>query len=156
MNLREPLFATLLLTLSAPAFAQDTPAPVARLDHVGIWVADQQKSIDFYSDLFGLGEIPAPFPPGGPRWMRFANGIELHIQPGRDAPVQQHRRVHMAIAVASLDPILAKLKARGQGWTDVAGKTGAIQALRTDGIHQIFLQDPDGYWIEVNDAQKKR
>lgn len=146
-----------LLVLSAPtALAQDAPAPVARIDHVGIWVVDQQKSIDFYRDLFGLPEIPAPFPAGGPRWMRFANGIELHIQPGRDAPVQQHRRVHMALAVASLDPILAKLKARGQTWSDVAGTVGAVQNLRTDGVRQVFFQDPDGYWIEVNDALNKR
>ena len=156
MKLRVPLSAALFLTLAPSAPAQDRPAPVARLDHVAILVADQQKSIDFYRDLFGLGEIPAPFPTGGPRWMRFANGIELHIQPGRTAPVEQHRRVHMAIAVAGLDPIMAQLTARGLSWSDVAGKPGAIQALRADGIRQIFFQDPDGYWIEVNDTLKKR
>jgi lactoylglutathione lyase len=155
MTLRALLFAALCLPLASPALAQDKPEAIARLDHVAIWVADQQKSIDFYREMFGLGEIPAPFPPGGPRWMRLANGVELHIQPGRDAPVAQPRRVHMAIAVASLDPILAKLKARGQGWSDVAGKPGAVQNMRTDGIRQIFLQDPDGYWIEVNNALKK-
>nr|WP_294811337.1 VOC family protein [uncultured Sphingomonas sp.] len=156
MKLRVPLSAALLLTLASPASAQDKPAPVARLDHVGIWVADQKKSLDFYHDMFGLKEIPAPFPPGGPRWMQLANGVELHIQPGRDAPVTQPRRVHMAIAVASLDPILAQLKARGQSWSDIAGNPGAIQNMRADGIRQIFIQDPDGYWIEVNDALKKR
>lgn len=155
MTLRALLFAAFLLS-SAPALAQERPPAVARLDHVAIFVADQQKSIDFYRDLFGLGEIPAPFPTGGPRWMRFANGIELHVQPGRTAPVEQHRRVHMAIAVADLDSIMAKLKTRGQGWSDVAGTPGAVQTLRTDGIRQIFFQDPDGYWIEVNDALKLR
>jgi lactoylglutathione lyase len=24
---------------------------------------------------------------------------------------------------------------------------------RVDGVHQVFLKDPDGYWIEVNDAK---
>jgi lactoylglutathione lyase len=24
---------------------------------------------------------------------------------------------------------------------------------RIDGVHQIWLQDPDGYWIEINDDQ---
>ncbi|WP_404336084.1 VOC family protein [Sphingomonas sp. MMS12-HWE2-04] len=155
MILRTSLFAVSLL-LAPPLFAQNMPAAVARLDHVAIWVVDQRKSIDFYRAMFGLHEIPAPFPAGGPRWMQLANGVELHIQPGRDAAVMQPRRVHMAIAVASLDPILAQLKARGQGWSDIAGTPGAIQTMRTDGIRQIFLQDPDGYWIEVNDALKKR
>ena len=26
--------------------------------------------------------------------------------------------------------------------------------VRSDGVRQIFIQDPDGYWIEVNDAPK--
>jgi lactoylglutathione lyase len=25
--------------------------------------------------------------------------------------------------------------------------------LRPDGVRQIYFQDPDGYWIEVNDAK---
>lgn len=25
--------------------------------------------------------------------------------------------------------------------------------LRSDGEHQIYFQDPDGYWIEVNDRK---
>ena len=30
------------------------------------------------------------------------------------------------------------------------GKKGVIQR-RANGVNQIFFQDPDGYWIEVND-----
>lgn len=154
MHLRALLTATSLLSLAPPALAQDTPQPAAQLDHVAIWVADQQKSIDFYRALFGLEEIPAPFPPGGPRWLRFAGGIELHIQPGRTGKLDQPRRVHMAIAVHGLDLILAQLKARGQGWTNIEGTPGAINTSRTDGVRQIFTQDPDGYWIEINDVPR--
>lgn len=137
----------------APAAAQDAPPPaVAALDHVAIWVADQQKSVDFYQALFGLREIASPFPPGGPRWLAFASGLELHIQPGRTDPVAAPRRVHMAIAVPSLDPVIAYLKAHGRDWYDIAGTVGAISRGRNDGVLQIFIQDPDGYWIEVNDV----
>jgi lactoylglutathione lyase len=24
---------------------------------------------------------------------------------------------------------------------------------RVDGVQQIWLQDPDGYWVEINDAK---
>jgi len=24
---------------------------------------------------------------------------------------------------------------------------------RVDGVHQIYLKDPDGYWLEINDAK---
>lgn len=156
MNLRASLLAAPFFLFATPTFAQDAHASVARLDHVAIWVADMQKSVDFYHALFGLTEFPSPFPPGGPRWMHLANGVELHIQPGRSEPVTQPRRVHMAIAIASLDPVIAWLKAHGQGWSDIAGTPGAINNARTDGVRQIFIQDPDGYWIEVNDALRKR
>jgi hypothetical protein len=33
---------------------------------------------------------------------------------------------------------------------DVAGNKNKI-TTRVDGVHQIWLQDPDGYWIEIND-----
>ena len=33
---------------------------------------------------------------------------------------------------------------------DFKGEDGKV-TNRPDGIHQIYFQDPDGYWIEVND-----
>jgi lactoylglutathione lyase len=146
--------AALLLAVSAlpgAAAAQDPPAVL--LDHVALHVADTQKSIDFYSAVFGMKEIPTPFPPGGPRWLAFANGLELHLQPGRTAPVTAHWRVHFAITVPDLDPVLSELRARNITWFDNAQRPGLISRTRTDGVQQIFFQDPDGYWIEVNDVK---
>ena len=37
---------------------------------------------------------------------------------------------------------------------DLLGTPGAI-TLRPDGIQQIYFRDPDGYWIEMNDAGKQ-
>jgi hypothetical protein len=33
---------------------------------------------------------------------------------------------------------------------DWPGEQGQI-TIRPDGIQQIYLKDPDGYWIEIND-----
>lgn len=30
------------------------------------------------------------------------------------------------------------------------GHVGRIGSAQSDGLRQIFLQDPDGYWLEVN------
>jgi len=47
----------------------------------------------------------------------------------------------------------------------VASVTGAAHDLeacsragevRPDGVKQNFVRDPDGYWIEINDALKPR
>ncbi|MES2441704.1 MAG: VOC family protein [Pseudomonadota bacterium] len=136
-----------------PAAAQEAP-PAVTLDHVALFVADPQKSIDFYAGLFGLKEIRSPFPPGGPRWMAFGNGLELHLQPGRKDPIALPRRVHFAVNVPNLDPVIAWLRAHDIVWVDSADRPGMVSRTRTDGVQQIFFQDPDGYWVEVNDVKK--
>jgi lactoylglutathione lyase len=147
---------------AAPALAQTTPAPApasrteVRLDHVALFVADTQVSIDFYKGIFGLNEIPSPFPPGGPRWMLFANGLELHLQPGRKDPITSPRRVHFAVTVPDLAPVVAFLNARHIVFVDNSDRPGQIAHTRGDGVQQIFFQDPDGYWIEVNDVGKAK
>jgi len=35
---------------------------------------------------------------------------------------------------------------------DKEGVQGAI-TNRVDGVHQIWIKDPEGYWIEVNDVK---
>ena len=142
--------------IGAAAAQEAAAGAAARLDHVAIWAADQQKSVDFYKALFGLQEIPAPFAAGGPRWFLFSNGVELHIQPGRNEIFALPKRVHMAIAVASLDPVIAYLDARKMPWGDIDGSVRTISRGRKDGVLQIFFQDPDGYWIELNNALKPR
>jgi lactoylglutathione lyase len=142
--------ALLAATSLAGAKPAKEEAPVA-FDHVAINVADQQRSVDFYRGAFGLEEIPAPFPRGGPRWMALSGGISLHIQALPEAPAPPPRAVHFALAVADLAKVTAYLDAHGTKWTDAQGRPGMVQASRTDGVRQIYLQDPDGYWIEVND-----
>ena len=45
---------------------------------------------------------------------------------------------------------IEKLKAAHISFEDVSGNKNAI-TTRVDGVHQIWLQDPDGYWLEIND-----
>jgi lactoylglutathione lyase len=142
------------LLLAAPAVAaQDRPAPAvptARIDHVALHVRDLGVSGRFYVALFGLREIPAPVKDR--RWFDLGYGIALHLLGGRSAPVADDRSVHLAITTADLAPVVAALKDRGIEFTDFAGRVGAISSARGDGVHQVFLRDPDGYWLEVNDA----
>lgn len=35
-------------------------------------------------------------------------------------------------------------------YSNLQGQTKAF-TLRVDGVKQIYLQDPDNYWIEIND-----
>jgi hypothetical protein len=49
--------------------------------------------------------------------------------------------------------VTATLKAHGLPWQDFEGTPGRVQT-RPDGVQQLFFQDADGYWVEVNDAPK--
>jgi lactoylglutathione lyase len=145
------LLAGTPLSGAEPTASRQLPA----FDHVAINVADQQRSVDFYSGAFGLKEIAAPFPSGGPRWMALAGGIALHLQSLPEKPAPPPRAVHFAISVADLAPVIAYLRGHRIVWTDAQGRPGKVQAIRTDGVRQLYVQDPDGYWIEVNDKLKR-
>ena len=48
---------------------------------------------------------------------------------------------------------MAKLNKAAVLYEDLAGKPQTVQ-VRVDGVKQIYFKDPDGYWIEVNDARE--
>jgi lactoylglutathione lyase len=132
--------------------AAPTPSPAVAVDHVALHVADLEASVAFYSGVFGLQEIPAAAK--GRRWLSLGKGVALHLLGGRSDPVADDRSVHLALTSDNLEPILQRLRDRRIAWSDFAGTPGAVSSGRSDGVRQIFLRDPDGYWVEVNDALK--
>ena len=44
-----------------------------------------------------------------------------------------------------------RLEQHGVTYVSVARQPKDI-TIRADGIRQIYFQDPDGHWIEINDA----
>jgi lactoylglutathione lyase len=136
------------------AVDQGGPSATLRFDHLALYVADLAVSVTFYSDVLGLQEIPAAAK--GTRWLSLGKGVALHLIGGRSAPVADVRSVHFALAGENLDPILQRLRKRHVPWSDSAGTLGAVEHGRSDGVRQIYLRDPDGYWVEVNDALKKK
>jgi lactoylglutathione lyase len=140
---------------AVPATAQTDPGPVAvELDHVSIKVDDQARSIKFYEDVFGLKEGKTAFPPGGPRWISLGYGASLHIQSGRNGIVPPPKSVHFSLAVPDMDAFVARLRTMGIKWEGYEGGVGKVDDRRTDHVKQTYIQDPDGYWIEVNDRLK--
>lgn len=137
----------LFLLAAAPQVANAT---AARAEHIAIQAADLDRSAAFYRDAFGLRTIPTPLK--NRRWLDLGNGMALHILDGRTAPKPSNRNEHLAIHVDDLASVTAWLDRRGLPWTDLAGKQRTMQT-RFDGVRQIYVQDPDGYWLEVSDAR---
>jgi len=112
---------------------------ITQLDHVAIHVADIATSKSFYSDILQLPELPRPdfdFPGA---WYSIGSH-ELHLIGNRDKEVNSHHRgTHFAVRVSDVEPVVERLKSHG---VDFIPKT------RPDGARQVFVQDPDGHYME--------
>ena len=136
------------ISLSVFASAQSR----AKLNHLAIFVTDLQKSMKFYSGVFQLDTIPEPFHDGKHAWYSIAPGVALHVIAGADKPKEYFLNNHMCFSVPSVPEFLEKLKPWHITYYNSKAEPGVI-TTRVDGVKQIWVNDPDGYWIEVNDAK---
>ena len=124
--------------------------PKAVLNHTAIYVVDLKKSGDFYHNIIGLDTIPEPFHDNAHIWMKTSPYSSLHIILGADKFKDYYKNQHTCYTVPNFRAFIEKLQQTNWTWEDVSGKKNAI-TTRVDGVHQIWLQDPDGYWLEIND-----
>jgi len=125
----------------------------ARLNHIAIYVVNLQTSSAFYRDIIGLDTIPEPFHDGRHTWFSIGPQSHLHVISGAATPTTHNKNTHLCFSVSSVDdfiPILNKNNIEYENW---AGQKKSVQ-LRVDGVKQIWFKDPDGYWIEINDAKE--
>ena len=141
------------LFMSGNVKAQTTPyKPKALLNHVAIYVVDLQKTAAFYDEMFGFDTIPEPFHDGKHIWYSIAPGVAMHVIQGADKPKEYFLNQHTCFSVPSVDDFVAKFKAKNRHWYNSKGLIDII-TTRIDGVKQIWVTDPDGYYIEVNDAR---
>ena len=144
-----------LLLAGCAATHESRTSAVSHVDHLAIHVADIKSSAAFYEGAFGFRELKNPFPgDGGVIWLDVGNGVAMHIFGRRTSMVADERERHFAMTVANLSRVTSFLAAHGIAWQDFDGVTGQVQT-RPDGVQQLFFRDPDGYWVEVNDALKR-
>ena len=143
-----------LLTFSILLFiGQNSYSQKATLNHTAIYVVDAQKSVVFYQQILGLDTIPEPFHDGKHAWFRTGPGLALHIIEGAPAKKEYYKNQHTCFSVGSVQNFITLLQKNNIIWEDRDGTKMAV-TTRLDGVKQIWLQDPDGYWIEVNDAKE--
>lgn len=145
------LLAAFFLT-TGNANAQSGDKPKAVLNHLAIYVTNLQRTVDFYSNVFQLDTIPEPFHDNKHAWYSIAPGVALHVIAGADKPKEYFLNNHMCFSVASVDDFVARIRARNISWVNAKGEPGLI-TTRVDGVKQVWVNDPDGYFIEVNDAK---
>ena len=122
------------------------------IDHVALYVVNLEKEASFYRDVLQFDTLAEPFHDGKHAWFTIGPGIAMHIIQGAEKPKEYFKNNHLCLSVASIEAFTKRLNSMKIGFEDKEGKQGAI-TNRVDGVHQIWLKDPEGYWIEVNDAK---
>jgi lactoylglutathione lyase len=141
------IFCTVIATVS---LAQSTSQMQPHFNHTTIYVVDLQKSADFYRKVMQLEEIPEPFHDNKHVWFKIAEHSELHVVQGAKEVTPHDINIHLAFSVPSVEAFAKHLDAMNVKYGNWAQTTKDPQ-VRPDGIKQIYFQDPEGYWIEVDD-----
>lgn len=126
----------------------------AILNHLALYVTDLQKSTSFYKDIIGIDTIPEPFRDGKHTWFQIDTHGHLHLIAGATEKLSHNKNTHLCFSVKDLDAIIRKLESAEIPYENWAGEKSKM-TIRVDGIKQIYFQDPDGYWIEVNNDRGK-
>jgi catechol 2,3-dioxygenase-like lactoylglutathione lyase family enzyme len=85
--------------------------------------------------------------------LSLTEGKQLHLIPRPNAVIKVNKAVHFALSTSDLDGFIAHLRELAIDYSDWPDSL-AKDYVRDDGIRQIYFQDPNGYWIEVNDDIK--
>ena len=125
----------------------------ARLNHIAVYVVDLQVSTVFYRDIIGLDTIPEPFHDGRHTWFSVGPKSHLHVISGAAAATMHNKNTHLCFSVPSVDEFVKTLNKKNIEYENWAGEKNSI-TNRVDGVKQIWFKDPDGYWIEINDAKE--
>ena len=123
------------------------------IDHYAINVSNLETSVSFYQEVFGLKEIANGTAKDHIRWFRLGDTQELHIIQVNALDKKIPKGVHLALAVSDFDRFRESLTKKKITYSDWPGKEQSI-SIRPDKVRQLYFQDPDGYWIEVNDGQQ--
>jgi catechol 2,3-dioxygenase-like lactoylglutathione lyase family enzyme len=122
------------------------------INHLAISVKDVNRSAEFYKNVLKLSEITNRSKIEGIRWFSFGDGRELHLISVIKQDVTINKAVHLGLSTNRFDELLKNIVALKVPYSDWPGTPNKVN-IRADGIRQIFFQDPDGYWIEVNNVQ---
>ncbi|RPD99146.1 VOC family protein [Aureibaculum marinum] len=145
----------LLLVLNFSFFYSNAQSFKLEHDHSTIQVENIDTSVQFYKDILNLKELETPWPEYKLiRFLDTGKNQQLHIaqaQVDKYGDIKVNKVLHLAFAVKDFDGYLEYLSEKGIKYSNFAGESKKQQS-RPDGVRQIYFQDPDGYWIEINDV----
>lgn len=151
--MRKILSLAIALLFNTLIFAQNSSDFHFNFNHMALSVVNVDSSAAFYKNVLNLQEITNRSRLEGVRWFSLGEGKELHLISIIKEKITINKAVHLALTTNNFDNFVAKLDSMDISYSDWGGTPHKIN-IRADGIKQIFFQDPNGYWIEVNSIGK--
>nr|WP_294944485.1 VOC family protein [uncultured Mucilaginibacter sp.] len=124
----------------------------ATFNHAALCSANLQASNKFYTTVLQLKIIPNPFKDTVHTWYSIGPNLTMHIIQGNCPKADYPRGVHLCFSVPSITAFVDKLNTMSIPYSNWKGETGKVER-RVDGVNQVYINDPDGYLIEINDAK---
>ena len=149
--MKKIILLTIIIVGTCSLYAQEGAAFSFTFNHMALSVKNVDRSVEFYTKIFQLKEITNRSAKEGIRWISLGEEKELHLISVVKEPVVINKAVHIAITTQNVNAFAKQLEEMKIPYSDWAGKTNTISE-RADKVKQIYLQDPDGYWIEVNNS----
>lgn len=124
------------------------PLPIEGLHHVALVTRRVDESIAFYRDVLGFCQLERPSFDFRGAWL-YNYGVQIHLienqnlAGGRSSCINT-RANHLAFRVREMDSVRALLVDQSLTYRE---------QVNAGGMHQIFLQDPDGHCIEISVAE---
>lgn len=139
---------------SPGAVSEQENLGLLHLDHLALMVSNLERSVEFYAKVLQLPETFDATEKDHIRWFSLGGDRQLHIIATDSFEGVLGKGVHFALTTSDFEQIVARLvetQIPFESWPGTKGESN----LRPDGVKQVYLQDPDGYWIEINDASTK-
>jgi lactoylglutathione lyase len=120
-------------------------------DHNALPVNKLKETGDFYIKILGFKEIVVTADQSNPkRWVQNYEGKQLHLI----ASNENSKKLiinHSAFSTNNFQKLIDHLvKNNIAYWTYELEKNKV--RIRKDGVRQVYIQDPEGNWIEINEV----
>ncbi len=142
-----------LLAVLTTGFLHAQPQFNFTFNHLALSVKDVDVSAEFYKKVFQLPEITNRTKIEGIRWISMGENKELHLISIIKEPITLNKAIHLSLSTDKIEAFEKRLIELNIPYSDWLGKASTVN-VRADGVKQIYFQDPDGYWIEINNISE--
>ena len=125
-----------------------------KFDHQALPVNNLKITGDFYRDILGFEDILTLVgTKESHRWLANQEGKEIHLIFSNEKIPKTPKQIHMAFSPVDFEKFIDHLKINNVVYTNYELEVDTFQ-IRKDGIKQVWLRDPQGYWIEINSTNQ--